>query len=71
MCWFWQASGEAVFVDDVPERSDTLYGAYVLSTKAKATVDAVDTSAALALDGVVAFITKDDIPGGMLLLHFM
>lgn len=58
-----QATGEAVYCDDTPRISDELYLALVLSTKAHANIIEIDPSRALALEGVEAFISADDIPG--------
>eukprot|EP01012_Entosiphon_sulcatum_P069112 TRINITY_DN9970_c0_g1_i1.p1 TRINITY_DN9970_c0_g1~~TRINITY_DN9970_c0_g1_i1.p1 ORF type:complete len:1321 (-),score=227.62 TRINITY_DN9970_c0_g1_i1:116-4078(-) len=56
-----QTSGEAVYVNDIPAPSTTLHGAFVLSTMANATVTAIDTTAALAMPGVVAVYSAKDI----------
>lgn len=59
-----QASGEAVFTSDVELPKGGLAAAPVLSTEALAKIVAVDTSAALALPGVVAWVDVKDIPEG-------
>lgn len=59
-----QASGEAVYVDDVPSPDHCLYAAFVPSTEAFAKVKLIDTELAIASSGVVAFISAKDIPKG-------
>ncbi|KAK7505492.1 hypothetical protein BaRGS_00003237 [Batillaria attramentaria] len=58
-----QASGEAMYTNDTAPRQGELYLALVLSTKARARLVKVDPSAALAMPGVVDFVTHTDIPG--------
>ena len=58
-----QAAGNVRFVDDYPSSADMLYGALVMSTEAPAIVTGLDASAALAMPGVVDFVTAADIPG--------
>ena len=58
-----QASGEATFHDDEGNGS-CLFAAFVPCTRAPAYVVAIDPSQALAMEGVVAFLGADDIPGG-------
>lgn len=48
-----QASGEAVYVDDVRAPANTLYAAFVTSEKALAHIRKVDASAAEKMPGVV------------------
>ncbi|XP_021105376.1 aldehyde oxidase-like isoform X2 [Heterocephalus glaber] len=57
------ATGEAVFVDDMPPLDRELSLAVVTSTRAHAKVTSIDTAEALALPGVVAVITAEDVPG--------
>jgi len=52
-----QASGEAVYVDDMPRFENELYLALVMSTKAHAKILNIDPSDALSLEGVVDFIS--------------
>ncbi|XP_072164128.1 xanthine dehydrogenase/oxidase-like [Diadema setosum] len=54
---------EAVFVDDIPPLDGELSAAPVLSIRPHANILSVDTSQALALPGVVDFVTHLDIPG--------
>ncbi|XP_076048889.1 uncharacterized protein LOC143029787 [Oratosquilla oratoria] len=58
-----QCTGEAEYVDDMPELPGELHAAFVLSKQANATLDIVDPSQAVALEGVVAYFGADDIPG--------
>ncbi|XP_028801323.1 indole-3-acetaldehyde oxidase [Neltuma alba] len=56
-----QASGEAVYVDDIPSPTNCLYGAYIYSTKALARVKSIKL---LHQEGVRAIISSNDIPQG-------
>ena len=56
-------SGEAVYVDDIPEIAGTLHLALGLSQNAHAVVRSIDLSAVRSAPGVVAVLTADDIPG--------
>uniref|UniRef100_G1Q5J1 aldehyde oxidase n=1 Tax=Myotis lucifugus TaxID=59463 RepID=G1Q5J1_MYOLU len=57
------ATGEAVYVDDMPPIAQELILAAVTSTRAHAKIIAIDVSEALALPGVVDVITAEDVPG--------
>ncbi|XP_066603767.1 xanthine dehydrogenase [Prorops nasuta] len=57
-----QATGEAIYCDDMPKMSGELYLALVLSTKAHAKILKIDPSKALAEEGVVAFFSAKDVP---------
>ena len=57
-----QASGETVFHDDI-QVARPLYGALVMATQAPALVTGIDPAAALAMPGVVDFVSHEDIPG--------
>lgn len=57
-----QASGEAVYVNDIPSPANCLYAAFVYSGKALASVNKVDVQLALDSTGVVAYISVSDIP---------
>ena len=59
----WQTAGEAEYIGDIPERKDELHAAFVLSDQANATVVKVDSTRALAMPGVVAFIDAQNVPG--------
>ncbi len=56
-------TGEATFIDDIPQIQGTLFGAFVLSTEAKANIIHIDISDLLAQKGVIDVISKDDIKG--------
>ncbi|XP_060170009.1 aldehyde oxidase 4-like [Lycium barbarum] len=61
-----QASGEAVYVDDIPSPPNCLHGAFIYSTKPLARVKSISLqheSKSLA-DGVIGIITFKDIPSG-------
>ncbi|XP_072163302.1 xanthine dehydrogenase/oxidase-like [Diadema setosum] len=57
-----QCSGEAAYCDDIPPQTDELHLAPVISSRAHARIIAVDASRALALDGVVSYLSHSDIP---------
>ncbi|MCP4008089.1 MAG: xanthine dehydrogenase molybdopterin binding subunit [Proteobacteria bacterium] len=56
-------SGEAVYVDDIPELAGTLHCALGLSAEAHANINAIDLEAVRAVPGVIAVFTAADIPG--------
>nr|UEN74745.1 abscisic-aldehyde oxidase [Silybum marianum] len=56
-----QASGEAVFVDDIPSPSNCLHGAFIYSTKPLAWVKGIKSKSEKDLHAVVSF---RDIPKG-------
>ncbi len=55
--------GQATYTDDIPEVQGTLHAALGLSSKAHASITAVDLDAVRASAGVVAVLTVADIPG--------
>nr|GMD24413.1 abscisic-aldehyde oxidase-like [Ipomoea batatas] len=57
-----QASGEAVYVDDIPSPSNCLYGAFIYSTQPLAWVKGIKFKSDSVPDGVAAVITFKDIP---------
>ncbi|XP_034353828.1 aldehyde oxidase 4 isoform X1 [Arvicanthis niloticus] len=57
------ATGEAIFVDDMPSIDQELCLAVVTSTRAHAKITSLDVSEALACPGVVDVITAEDVPG--------
>ena len=59
-----QATGEAVYCDDMRPLGGELHLALTYSTRAHAKLLAVDATAALALAGVHGFISALDIPAG-------
>ncbi|CAK6983920.1 xanthine dehydrogenase/oxidase [Scomber scombrus] len=58
-----QATGEAVYCDDVPLYENELYLSLITSSKAHAHILSIDTAAAQSMPGVVSFLFADDIPG--------
>ncbi|XP_063822618.1 xanthine dehydrogenase [Ostrinia nubilalis] len=58
---FKQATGEAIYCDDMPIAENELYMALVLSTKAHAKLVSVDPNEALSQPGVVAFFSAKDL----------
>jgi len=56
-------SGEATYVDDIPELAGTLHAALGLSQHAHALITSIDFAAVHAAPGVVAVLTAKDIPG--------
>ncbi|XP_057686044.1 aldehyde oxidase 6 isoform X2 [Corythoichthys intestinalis] len=58
-----QATGEAIYCDDLPKIDGELFLALVTSSHAHAKIINVDTSDALLLPGVAEIITAKDIPG--------
>nr|XP_045603418.1 xanthine dehydrogenase/oxidase-like [Procambarus clarkii] len=58
-----QATGEAVYVDDMPTFTRELQAALVLSSRAHAHILAIDESEALKVDGVERFFCARDLPG--------
>lgn len=56
-----QATGEAVYCDDMPRFENELYLALVFSTKAHAKVISIDESEALKQPGVHAFFSAKDL----------
>ncbi|XP_065100706.1 aldehyde oxidase 5 isoform X1 [Paramisgurnus dabryanus] len=58
-----QATGEAVYYDDIPSVKGELFVFMVTSTRAHAKIISIDASVALAMPGVVTFISAQDVPG--------
>uniref|UniRef100_A0A2K5J9B5 Xanthine dehydrogenase/oxidase n=1 Tax=Colobus angolensis palliatus TaxID=336983 RepID=A0A2K5J9B5_COLAP len=58
-----QASGEAVYCDDIPRYENELSLRLVTSTRAHAKIKSIDISEAKKVPGFVCFISADDIPG--------
>jgi xanthine dehydrogenase large subunit len=56
-------SGEATYVDDIPELRGTLHAALGLSRHAHARIVALDLDAVRRAPGVIAVLCADDIPG--------
>ncbi|XP_078398847.1 xanthine dehydrogenase/oxidase [Cetorhinus maximus] len=58
-----QATGEAIYCDDLPCFERELYLALVTSTEAHAKISSIDASEALKVAGVACFLTAKDVPG--------
>ncbi|KAL6258955.1 hypothetical protein P5V15_008880 [Pogonomyrmex californicus] len=56
-----QATGEAIYCDDMPKFEKELYLALVLSTRAHAKILKIDPSKALSMEGVISFFSSKDI----------
>ncbi|XP_010503045.1 PREDICTED: indole-3-acetaldehyde oxidase-like isoform X5 [Camelina sativa] len=59
-----QASGEAIYVDDIPSPTNCLYGAFIYSTKPFARIIGIHFKENLVPHGVVAVISCKDVPKG-------
>ncbi|ONK74265.1 uncharacterized protein A4U43_C03F4480 [Asparagus officinalis] len=59
-----QASGEAIYVDDIPSPKDCLYGAFIYSTKPLARIKSIDFRSTLSSQKIISFVSTDDIPEG-------
>uniref|UniRef100_A0A0A9WB52 xanthine dehydrogenase n=1 Tax=Lygus hesperus TaxID=30085 RepID=A0A0A9WB52_LYGHE len=58
---FKQATGEAVYCDDIPRFENEAYLSLVLSKKSHAKILSIDASAALEIPGVYGFFSAKDI----------
>ncbi len=56
-------AGTARYIDDLPEPEGLLHAELHLSDRTHAKILSIDVSAALALPGVIAAITVNDVPG--------
>ncbi|MBS1092019.1 xanthine dehydrogenase molybdopterin binding subunit [Gluconobacter sp. Dm-74] len=56
-------TGQAAYIDDLPEPRGTLHLVPGLSTKAHARIVSMDLDAVRAAPGVVCVLTADDVPG--------
>lgn len=56
-------TGEAVYIDDMPEPAGTLHACLGLSTAAHATIRSMDLSAVRSAPGVIDVLTGEDVPG--------
>jgi xanthine dehydrogenase large subunit len=56
-------SGEARYVDDLPEPAGTLYAAFGMSAETHAKILAMDLAPVRAAEGVIAVLAAADIPG--------
>ncbi|PNT76760.1 hypothetical protein BRADI_1g52740v3 [Brachypodium distachyon] len=59
-----QASGEAVYVDDIPAPKDCLYGEFIYSTQALAYVKGMKFKPSLASEKIITVVSANDIPSG-------
>ncbi|PRQ32716.1 putative oxidoreductase [Rosa chinensis] len=59
-----QASGEAVYVDDIPSPTNCLHGAFIYSTKPFVRVKGIKFKTKPQPDGVSAVLSFKDIPNG-------
>ncbi|KAM0951938.1 putative oxidoreductase [Dioscorea sansibarensis] len=59
-----QASGEAVFVDDLPSPKYCLYGSFIYSTKPLAQIKGIEFKSTLTSKKIIAVISHKDIPSG-------
>ncbi|XP_037468036.1 putative aldehyde oxidase-like protein isoform X2 [Triticum dicoccoides] len=59
-----QASGEAVYVDDIPAPKNCLYGEFIYSTQSLAHVKNIKFKASLASEKILTFVSANDIPSG-------
>ncbi|KAK7065266.1 hypothetical protein SK128_021569 [Halocaridina rubra] len=58
-----QATGEAIYVDDMPHFENELYAGFVYSNRAHAKIISIDETDALLMDGVEGFFCARDLPG--------
>ncbi|XP_071977277.1 aldehyde oxidase-like [Engystomops pustulosus] len=58
-----QATGEAIYTDDMPPVDGELYLRFVTSSRTHAKIVSIDFTEALAMPGVVDIITSYDFPG--------
>ncbi|XP_010521612.1 PREDICTED: abscisic-aldehyde oxidase-like isoform X2 [Tarenaya hassleriana] len=59
-----QASGEAIFVDDIPSLPKCVHGAFICSTQPFARIKSIGFKENVIPTGVLALITVKDIPQG-------
>ncbi|XP_044766834.1 xanthine dehydrogenase/oxidase-like [Coccinella septempunctata] len=59
-----QTSGQAQYIEDIPDHPHQLFGKLILAKAApNSKITDIDASDALAKEGIEHFFTKDDIPG--------
>ncbi|TPX56250.1 hypothetical protein PhCBS80983_g04644 [Powellomyces hirtus] len=58
-----QVTGEAVYLDDIPVMGNEAYAAMVLSSEGNAAISSVDPSEALEMEGVIGYISAEDVSG--------
>jgi xanthine dehydrogenase large subunit len=66
-----QVTGNATYIDDIPEIKGTLHAAPILSTVAHGRLLGVDVEAACAMPGVRGVVLAGDIPGDPVLATFV
>ncbi|XP_006658471.1 putative aldehyde oxidase-like protein [Oryza brachyantha] len=59
-----QASGEAVYVDDIPAPKNCLYGEFIYSTQPLAYVKSIKFKPSLASKKIITVVSAKDIPTG-------
>ncbi|XP_051786771.1 aldehyde oxidase-like [Erpetoichthys calabaricus] len=60
---FKHSTGEAIYYDDIPSIDGELFLVFVTSTRPHAKIISIDTTEALSMPGVVAFLSAKDVPG--------
>ncbi|XP_053687412.1 aldehyde oxidase 1-like [Sabethes cyaneus] len=58
-----QTSGEAEYINDMPQMVNELHAAFVLAKAVHVRIVKIDASKALAIEGVIAFYSAKNIPG--------
>ncbi|XP_015644601.1 probable aldehyde oxidase 4 isoform X4 [Oryza sativa Japonica Group] len=59
-----QASGEAIYVDDIPAPKNCLYGEFIYSTQPLANVKSIKFKPSLASKKIITVVSAKDIPTG-------
>ncbi|GJN12245.1 hypothetical protein PR202_ga30540 [Eleusine coracana subsp. coracana] len=59
-----QASGEAVYVDDIPAPKNCLFGEFIYSSRPLAHVKSIKFKSSLASKKIIAVVSAKDIPSG-------
>ncbi|KAL6639541.1 hypothetical protein ACP70R_023271 [Stipagrostis hirtigluma subsp. patula] len=59
-----QASGEAVYVDDIPASKNCLYGEFIYSTRPLSYVKSIKFKSSLASEKIIDVVSAKDIPIG-------
>lgn len=59
-----QASGEAIYVDDMPAPKDCLYGAFIYSTRPLARIKKIGFKSTMTSEKIITVISNNDIPKG-------
>nr|QEO19121.1 rosy [Rhagovelia antilleana] len=57
-----QATGEALYLDDIPKQEGELYLSLIVSTRPYAKIVSIDATEALAMPGVEDFLSSKDLP---------